>query len=313
MAAGLGFKTFNTGDVLSAADVNGYLMQGVWVFASSAARTSAVSSPQEGNVSFLKDTNSLEIYDGAAWVAYGAGDITGVTAGTGISGGGTSGAVTITNSMATAIDAKGDLIVGTGADTFDRLAVGGTNGHVLTVDSSTSTGLKWAAAAGGGALTLLSTTTLSGTSTAITSISGSYTHLYVIVYGAVWPTDNAKLRVAPNGSTTESSYVRTSYLQTTAAAASGGGVNGYYFMNSGANKLNSSTANVWTLEILNYASTALLKPMRGTAAYIDGNSTDAVEMNAGWYQSTSAVSSLTFTNDGGYSFSAGTVLVYGVN
>ena len=44
-----------------------------------------------------------------------AGDISGVTAGTGISGGGTSGTVTITNSMATAIDAKGDLIAGTGA------------------------------------------------------------------------------------------------------------------------------------------------------------------------------------------------------
>ena len=78
-----------------------------------------------------------------------SGDIEGVTAGTGISGGGTSGTVTITNSMATAIDAKGDLIVGTGADTFSRLAVGGTNGHTLQVDSSTSTGLKWAAAAGG--------------------------------------------------------------------------------------------------------------------------------------------------------------------
>jgi len=44
------------------------------------------------------------------WVTDAAGDITGVTAGTGISGGGTSGTVTVTNSMATAIDAKGDLI-----------------------------------------------------------------------------------------------------------------------------------------------------------------------------------------------------------
>jgi len=143
MAAGQGFKTFVTGDVLTAADTNGYLMQGVWVFANAAARTAAVTSPQEGNASFLKDTNALEIYDGAAWVAYGAGDITGVTAGTGISGGGTSGDVTITNSMATAIDAKGDLIAGTGADAFSRLAVG-TNNQVLTADSSTATGLKWA-------------------------------------------------------------------------------------------------------------------------------------------------------------------------
>ena len=71
MAAPLGFKTFATGDVLTAADTNGYLMQGVWVFASAAARTSAVTSPQEGNMSFLKDTNSVEYYDGAAWVAVG--------------------------------------------------------------------------------------------------------------------------------------------------------------------------------------------------------------------------------------------------
>lgn len=82
------------------------------------------------------------------WVTDAAGDITGVTAGTGISGGGTSGTVTVTNSMATAIDAKGDLVPGTGADTFARLAVG-ANGTVLTADSAEATGLKWATPSGG--------------------------------------------------------------------------------------------------------------------------------------------------------------------
>jgi hypothetical protein len=77
------------------------------------------------------------------WVTNDVGDITAVTAGTGISGGGTSGAVTITNSMATEIAAKGDLIVGTGSATFDNLTVG-SNGETLVADSSTSTGLKWA-------------------------------------------------------------------------------------------------------------------------------------------------------------------------
>jgi hypothetical protein len=76
------------------------------------------------------------------WVANDQGDITAVTAGTGISGGGTSGAVTVTNSMATAIDAKGDLVAGTGADAFARLAVG-ANDLLLTAASGETTGLKY--------------------------------------------------------------------------------------------------------------------------------------------------------------------------
>jgi hypothetical protein len=70
MAAGLGYKEFTTGDVLTAADANGYLAsQVVMVFADAAARTSAITSPQEGMISFLKDTNSTEYYSGSAWVA----------------------------------------------------------------------------------------------------------------------------------------------------------------------------------------------------------------------------------------------------
>ena len=78
------------------------------------------------------------------WVTDPGGDITGVSAGTGISGGGTSGTVTVTNSMATAIDAKGDLIGGTGADAFSRLAVG-ANETRLVADSTQATGLKYVA------------------------------------------------------------------------------------------------------------------------------------------------------------------------
>ena len=74
MAAGLGYKEFATGDVLTAADANGYLAsQVVMVFASAAARTSAIASPQEGMISYLKDTNSTEYYSGSAWAAIGGG------------------------------------------------------------------------------------------------------------------------------------------------------------------------------------------------------------------------------------------------
>jgi hypothetical protein len=68
MAAGLGFKDFVTGEVLTAADVDGYLMQGVWVFADAAARDAAVTSPQEGNTCYLKDTDAIMTYSGSAWV-----------------------------------------------------------------------------------------------------------------------------------------------------------------------------------------------------------------------------------------------------
>jgi hypothetical protein len=72
MAAPLGFKTFATGDVLTAADTNGYLMQGVWTFADAAARDAAVTSPQEGNMCYLKDTDAVQSYSGSTWTAVGA-------------------------------------------------------------------------------------------------------------------------------------------------------------------------------------------------------------------------------------------------
>ena len=68
MAAPLGFKTFTTGEVLTAADTNGYLMQGIWTFANATARDAAVTSPQEGNTCYLKDTDVIQVYSGSAWV-----------------------------------------------------------------------------------------------------------------------------------------------------------------------------------------------------------------------------------------------------
>jgi len=121
MAAGLGFKDFTTGEVLTAADVDGYLMQGVWVFASAAARDAAVTSPQEGNFAYLKDTNVTTYYTGSAWANL---DTTGMT-----------------NPMTT----TGDIIYSSPGSTPVRLGIGST-GNVLTVASGVP---SWAAPASG--------------------------------------------------------------------------------------------------------------------------------------------------------------------
>jgi hypothetical protein len=111
------------------------------------------------------------------WTTPNPGDITGVTAGTGISGGGTSGDVTITNSMATAITTNGDLIYGTGSGTFTRRAIGST-GNILTVAGGVPT---WAAPPSGGKVlqvvqaTTTTATTIASTTAVDTTITGTIT------------------------------------------------------------------------------------------------------------------------------------------
>lgn len=66
-------KVFVAGEILTASDVNVNLMdQAVQVFDNSAARSSAIPSPSEGMVTYLKDTNLVESYTGAAFEAVGS-------------------------------------------------------------------------------------------------------------------------------------------------------------------------------------------------------------------------------------------------
>ena len=68
--AGAGKKTFVAGAVLTASDVNTYLMdQAVLRFATASARSTALPTPSEGMMSYLDSTNAVEVYDGASWTS----------------------------------------------------------------------------------------------------------------------------------------------------------------------------------------------------------------------------------------------------
>jgi hypothetical protein len=234
MAAGLGFKTFTTGEVLTAADTNGYLMQGVLVFANAAARTAAITSPQEGQMSYLSDTNSTEYYSGSAWVA-----------------------------IASA------------------------------------------------SLTLLSTTTLSGATVTVSSISQSYTNLFILISGMTNATANGLFRIAPNGTTTISHGQgrdgNSTLVQYNATYL--------YPLNAGSaaaaspqfNDANNSIA----LTINNYTSTTAYKTFNSSSIYVNNGLTPVGGWVIGGIATNTAISSLVFSNAGG-NLSTGTVLIYGV-
>lgn len=92
-----GWKSWAVGEVVEATDFQNYLQdQVVQVYAGTAARSSALGTAvAEGMVSYLQDTNAVEVFDGASWVSVATGYISAVTAGTALSGGGTSGDVTL--------------------------------------------------------------------------------------------------------------------------------------------------------------------------------------------------------------------------
>ena len=241
------------------------------------------------------------------WITPNPGDITGVTAGTGISGGGTSGDVTVTNSMATAMTTKGDLVPATGSGTFARLAVG-TNNQILTADSTASTGMKWATASSSGGMTQLATGSLSGASVSITSISSSYKYLILQVYGFSFAT-SGELRFTFN--TTTSAYGYTTLSNGTATGSGSGGV-AYGSFGGNVQTFGDNAQAVLTIPF--YSTSAVRPQWSGTITGVNGsNGAPQQSVSFGGLNSANVVSSIQLFPASGNFNSAGTYYLYGVN
>lgn len=257
MAAGLGYKEFTTGDVLTAADANGYLAsQVVMVFASATARTTAITSPQEGMISYLKDTNATQYYSGSAWVTIGG--------------------------SASPLTTKGDLY--TYSTTDARLAVGANN-TVLTADSSAATGIKWATPATGGLTLIKSQAIGTGVSTvAVTSaFSSTYDSYEIIISGGVCSNNSSSLGFQLGSTTTGYAHILNYALfsaPTTAAAS--GNANDSKFAFSGSCNVDSLAAHIritdpfaskWTKIAADFAQNDAAGNMNGflknTTSYTD--------------------------------------------
>jgi hypothetical protein len=125
--AGAGKKTFTAGEVLTASDVNTYLMeQSVMVFGGTAARSSAIPTPSEGMTTYRTDTQQIESYDGANWIGMsGLQLIKKQTIGSGVS------SVTVTSAFSATYENYKILVSG---------GVASTGNYSLTTLGSTATG-----------------------------------------------------------------------------------------------------------------------------------------------------------------------------
>ena len=205
----------------------------------------------------------------------------------------------------TIVDAKGDLIAASAADTPARLAVG-TNGLNLFADSTASTGLKWDIPSG---MTLLSTTSLSGATTTISSIPQTYKMLMAVITGVTNATANGLFRININGGATNNFYAGVYFQQGGAAAVYGGGYD--YAVAGQGNWLRTDSANSLVFTLPNYTASNI-KSYDFYGAYVQSGGGQYAFTSGGYNLDAGACTSLIFSNTGG-NLSTGTVKLYGVN
>jgi hypothetical protein len=183
------------------------------------------------------------------------------------------------------------------------------SGFLDFTSTSAAIFVKGAGVAAGGGMTLLSTTTLSGSSTTISSISGDYVSLHIVVSG-VNPSSNQGLRLAPNNVTNQ-----VQGISMTRDSASTGRIllmiSDYLFLTPGNYFTSGNTSNIFGVQIDNYASATAFKPINLYGGYFDDSSRITGASFGGYFGSTTAITSLVFSPTSG-TFNGGTVLLYGV-
>jgi hypothetical protein len=241
------------------------------------------------------------------WIPNDQGDITGVTAGVGITGGGTSGTVTVTNDMATTITTAGDLVYGTGSGTYTRRGIGSTS-QVLTVAGGVPT---WATPSSG-SMTLLSTTSMAGVSTVtLSSISGAYKNLRILIKD-IYPATASILKWEVNSDTTAGNYRWVLSLDRA------GSTLGMDYSDDNTitewNIQNSSAENILEYIWLDYANTTTYKIAQHTGNFLsDFGVARGVQFGQFLWKNTSAITSIKFLNSASANFTAGSIELYGVN
>jgi hypothetical protein len=222
----------------------------------------------------------------------------------------------VTSAIQTQLDAKtikatlttkGDIYAATAASTPDRLAVG-ANDTVLTADSTAATGLKWATPAAGG-MTSIASGSLSGSTVTISSISGSYKTLRLVMKG-VSPSVAANILLRINGvSTNDYTYLG---IQNVDLSAVSFGTSSIALNNSAFNLTAAGTNSTFDVNFPNYTDTTSFKNVQITGFVVDSNYTGVHVIAGGGLRSTSAITSISMLTSTG-TFDAGTYILYGVN